>query len=401
MDASLPQLTNRPTADHVLPDILVAGNQLHLFVESAPMIARLAADIRLATRRVWIETYIFASDATGRLIAGALIDRARAGLDVRLLYDAFGSQGTSQELLDEMTAAGVQLHAFHSFWYALRNISFLEILNRRDHRKLYVLDDAAAYFGGMNIVDTLTPPPVAGPSKTDNAGGWRDVHVRLTGPGVVDVAESFERSWLRAHHEPIDRRPRDYRRVRLPRGTQDFICFYDSGPGLHFSRAERVFTRLIGLARQRVVLSMAYFLPTRRVLRTILRARQRRARITILVPGVSDVPLVQRATRYLYRLLLSRDIAIFERQHSMLHSKAMVVDDRWTVIGSCNLDPRSLEINLEFVAVIRSAAMAQAVTNICEHELSQSRPVTMAECVRYSLWQRLLDRLAYMLRWWL
>jgi len=79
----------------------------------------------------------------------------------------------------------------------------------------------------------------------------------------------------------------------------------------------------------------------------------------------------------------------------------MVVDDRWTVIGSCNLDPRSLEINLEFVAVIRSAAMAQAVTNICEHELSQSRPVTMAECVRYSLWQRLLDRLAYMLRWWL
>ena len=367
------------------------------------MIAQLAADIRRASRRVWIESYIFASDATGRCIADALIERAQAGLDVRLLYDAFGSQSTSQELLDAMAAAGVKLHAFHSFWYALRNVSFLDILNRRNHRKLCVIDDLAAYFGGMNIVDTQNLPPQATAVRPhlDDAGGWRDVHVRLTGPAVGDVAESFERSWLRAHHEPIDRRPRAYRRVRLPRGTQDFIRFYDSGPGLHFSRAERVFTRLIGLARQSVVLSIAYFLPTRRVLRTILRARQRRARITILVPGVSDVPLVQRATRYLYRLLLSRDIAIFERQRSMLHSKVMVIDDRWTVIGSCNLDPRSLEINLEFLAVIRSAEVSQAVTRICDHELSHSRPVTMAECARYSLWQRLLDRLAYALRWWL
>ncbi len=183
--------------------------------------------------------------------------------------------------------------------------------------------------------------------------------MRISGPQVIELAESFQHSWNALIISPVDRRPRDYRRVRLPRGNRDFIRFYDGGPGLHYARAERVFTRLIGLARREVLVSMAYFLPTHRVLRTMIRAARRGARLTIIVPGASDVPLVARATRFLYARLLKRKIAIFERQRWMLHSKAMVVDDRWTVVGSCNLDPRSLEINLEFMAVIRSAELAR------------------------------------------
>ena len=336
-----------PTTAAQAPDvaeprvIAVAGNELTLFVESAPMLSRMAEDIRAAQSRVWLESYIFASDTAGRMIAQALIERAQAGVDVRLLYDAIGSQGTSTSLLSMMEAAGVKVHAYHSFLYALRNLSFFEILNRRNHRKLLVVDDHVAYFGGMNVVDTA-PPPTCREQRRDlaEAGGWRDVHVRMSGPRVADVAESFERSWRRAHHEPIDRRPRSYRRVRLPRGSHDFIRFYDSGPGLHFSRAERVFTRIIGLARQSVVMSMAYFLPTGRVLRTLNRIGHRGARLTLVVPGTSDVPLVQRAMRFLYGRLLERGVEIYERQRSMLHSKAMVVDDRFTVVGSCNLDPQ-------------------------------------------------------------
>lgn len=388
------------TAD--APMITVAGNELTLFVESAPMIERMAADIRAAQSRVWLESYTFASDAAGQLIAQALIDRAQAGLDVRLIYDAIGSQGTSIPLLSAMQEAGVKIHAFHSFLYALRKLSFFEILNRRNHRKLLILDDRVAFFGGMNIVDTM-PPPTRRQQRRDlaEAGGWRDVHVRMVGQQVADVAESFERSWMRAHHEHVDRRPRAYRRVRLPRGTHDFIRFYDSGPGLAFSRAERVFTRIIGLARAQVLFSMAYFLPTGRILRTIYRARHRGARVAIVVPGTSDVPLVQRATRYLYSRLLAHDIEVFERQRSMLHSKAMVVDDRWTVVGSCNLDSRSLEINLEFVAVIRSRAMAQAMIDICQTEIAESHPVTSEDCARHGFWQRLFDGCAYYFRRWL
>ncbi len=155
------------------------------------------------------------------------------------------------------------------------------------------------------------------------------------------------------------------------------------------------------MARSRVLMSMAYFLPTGRVLRTIHRVVNHGVGMTLVVPGASDVPLVQRATRFLYERLLERGLEIFERQRSMLHSKAMVVDDRWTVVGSCNLDPRSLEINLEFLAVIRSEAMARAVTEICEREIAQSRRVTAEDVARHGLWQRFLDRCAYLLRRWL
>ncbi len=397
-DDALPQ--SAAAAAALAAEVHVAGNDLALFVQSWPMIERMIEDINAAGERVWLEVYIFAGDAAGRRVAEALARQARAGRDVRLLYDALGSQGTPPALFAELAAAGVKVHAFHSLLYALRNWSFLEILNRRNHRKLLVVDDRIAYFGGMNIIETA-PPRRTEPREAAEIGGWRDVHVRMTGPQVADVAESFDRSWQRAHHEPIDRRPRAYRRVRLPRGSQDFIRFYDSGPGLNFSRAVRVFTRLIGLARDRVLLSMAYFLPTGRVLRTIYRAGRHGAGITVIVPGVSDVPLVQRATRFLYEQLLKRDVAIFERQRSMLHSKLMVVDDRYTVVGSCNLDPRSLEINLEFLAVIRSKEMAAAAARICDEELAASRRVTIDDVNQHSLWQRLLDRLAYLFRWWL
>ena len=139
--------------------IPVAGNQLTLFVESGPMLGAMAADIRQAKTRVWVESYIFAGDAPGREIADALGERARAGLDVRLLYDALGSQGTPPAIFAQLAAAGVRVHAFHSLWYALRNWSFFEILNRRDHRKLLVVDDRVAYFGGMNITETAPQRP--------------------------------------------------------------------------------------------------------------------------------------------------------------------------------------------------------------------------------------------------
>jgi cardiolipin synthase len=401
MDSQTPETARAEAQKEGARVIEVVGHQLTLFVESRPMIAAMQADIAAAQNRVWLESYTIAGDAAGRAIVDALERKAREGCDVRVLYDAIGSQGTPAALFARLRAAGAEVHAFHALLYALRNFSFFEILNRRNHRKLLVIDDRIAYFGGMNIVDTAYPGARSAAHDLSEAGGWRDLHVRMTGPQVAEVAESFDRSWQRAHHLPVERRPRAYRRVRLPRGSNDFIRFYDSGPGLLFSRAERVFTRLIGLSRRSVLLSMAYFLPTGRVLRTIQRVRRRGSDVTIIVPGASDVRLVQRATRYLYATLLRREIAIFERQRSMLHSKAAVIDGLWTIVGSCNLDTRSLQINLEFLAVIRSATLAQAVTEICDEELSASHAVTLADCNRHSFWQRLLDRLAYLLRRWL
>jgi cardiolipin synthase len=169
---------------------------------------------------------------------------------------------------------------------------------------------------------------------------------------------------------------------------------------MHTSAA-RVFTRLIRLAQRNVSFAMAYFVPVGRVLRELLRAHRRQVFVRVVVPGESDVPIVQRATRHLYGRLLRRRMHIYERQRTMLHSKVMIVDDQWTVVGSSNLDARSLWYHREFLAVVHSRTLAQAMNAIIRHEIAHSRRITLRECLERSRWQRFRDRLAWAVRWWL
>jgi cardiolipin synthase len=298
-----------------------------------------------------------------------------------------------------MEQTGVQVHAFHTVREALWKFSLLRILNRRNHRKLLILDDRIAYFGGMNLVDT-TLGLVVSKEALPASAGWRDVHIRLTGPQQGEVAESFERSWRRAHGEPIARRPRAYRRALLA-GGEESIQFFDSGPGLKYSRAARLFTRLIRAARRSITFSMAYFLPVGGVLRELLRAPRRGVAVRVVVPGESDVPLVQHAARHLYTRLLRRRIRIFERQAEMLHSKVMIADSAWVVVGSCNLDARSLYINFEFLAVIHAPALARVLRRVIGEEIANSKRVLLEDVREDNWWRGFVNGLAWLLRWWL
>ena len=394
-----------PPADTPVPGggpvgVSVAGNDLTIFVETAPLIEAMVRDVRAATSRVWLETYIFLDDAAGRAVADALRDRARAGLDVRVLYDAVGSQQTSWGFFRGLEKSGAHVHAFHSVREALWRFRPLRILNRRDHRKLLVVDHGVAYFGGMNVVDAGSAQAVRRAEHLPVSSGWRDVHVRLAGPKQAEVADSFDRSWRRAHGEPVPRRTRAYRKALLEQAGES-IQFFDSGPGLGYTRAARLFARLIRAARRRLTLSMAYFLPVGGVLAALHQAPRNGVAVRVVVPGESDVPLVQRATRHLYTRLLRRRFRVYERQVNMLHSKVMVVDDAWTVVGSCNLDARSLYINLEFLAVIHSRALARVMNRIVRYEIAHSNRITLAGFRERNWWRRLVDRLAWALRWWL
>lgn len=398
VDACEAQAEQLP-AELSAPRVRVAGQDLWLFVELEPLIAAMAADIRQARRRVWLESYMFADDSAGRAIAEALIERARAGLDVRVIYDAIGSQATPSAFFAKLAEAGVQLHAHHTIWETLFKKFSWSLLNRRNHRKTLVVDEHIGYFGGMNLID-----PVDAASKGERvpiSAGWRDVHVRLLGPQTRELADSYERSWRREHHQPTRWRSRAYRRGRLPFTEPEVIRFFDSGPGFKNSRAGRVFARLMRRARNEILLSMAYFIPSGRVLRELLRARKRGVRIRVVVPKDNDVKVVQYALRHLYIKLLKRGIEIYEREDCMLHSKAMVVDDNWSIVGSCNLDPRSLEINYEILAAIRSVPFAAELRKICEHEIAHSSRVTLEQCNDRTWRQRLIDRLCYSLRAWL
>ena len=386
--------------DRSVDNVTVAGQELQLFVESEPAFEAMLADIRQAKQRVWLETYIFSSDAVGLAFADALKERARAGLDVRLLYDAVGSLGTYPSFFLKMVPAGVKVVRYHSLTEILQQLTALRILNRRDHRKLLVIDDDIAYFGGMNILATVPGQPPQAAVSMASSRGWHDMHVRLKGSQQAEIALSFERSWQHAQGRKISARPAAYRKAYFG-NEPERIHFFDSGPGRRFSRSARIFTHLLNMARHEVVFSMAYFLPVGRAWHALMRAARRGVKIRIVVPGESDVPLVQRASTYLYQRLLSRGVAIFERQSVMLHSKVMLVDGQWTLLGSSNFDALSLWVNLEFLAVIRSVELAQHMARIVDDELQHSRPVTASDVQARSRWDRLLNRLAWSLRWWL
>lgn len=380
--------------------VRVAGHELRVFVETPPLIEAMVEDVRQARERIWLECYMFADDAAGAAVADELIAQAQRGTQVRVMYDALGSQATPARFFLDMLEAGVEVVAFNRALDGLKRFSFLQTLNRRDHRKLLVIDDRIAYFGGMNLIDEGTEPEHGGLQRKLGAGGWRDVHIRLDGPQQADVAESFNRSWCRALGVKPSRRSRAYRRGVLPT-EPEAIRFFDSGPGRGNTRAARVYHRMTRLAQSRITYSMAYFLPTGGVLRALLRAARRGVRIRVIVPSKSDVRVVEWAMRYQYRRFLSFGIRLYERQKRMLHSKLMLVDDEWTVVGSCNLDSRSLWFNYELIAVIRSRPLAQLMAAVCREEMQNSERITRKQLAKWSWWQRAVARVAYAFRWWL
>jgi cardiolipin synthase A/B len=387
----------------VCQQVTVDGQALTLFESSSPLIESMVSDIRAAQQRVWMETYIFADDKASQAVAVALADRAAAGLDVRMMYDAVGSISTPAAIFTRMAAAGVKVHVYHGFREALARFGFFfRTMNRRNHRKLLVIDDEIAYFGGMNIVDQSGMETAADVKARHLplSAGWRDVHVRLVGPKQREIADIVERLWKRAHHQKPGRWPRWPVR-QLLNSKREGLWFFDTRPTFKNRRAHQMLVPLIRLAKHDITVSMAYFIPIGRVLRELTRARRRGVKIRVIIPGQSDVRAVQWATRYFYKFLLSRGFHIYERKDLMLHSKVMVIDGRWSVIGSCNLDPRSLRLNLEFLAVGYSRKLAAGVLKICRFEMRNSQRVRLEHYLRRTWKQKALDRIAWTFRRWL
>jgi cardiolipin synthase A/B len=402
-DARASDLPPVPPVSHAVSawEVKTAGHDFRLYVESASLLRDIIRDVRQAKRRVWLESFTIAADAAGEALADALIERAKAGVEVRVMYDAVGSLSTPAAFFARMERGGVQVHAFHRLSYALRQFALYRIFNRRNHRKLLVVDDTVGYFGGMNLIDQSGVAMVeeAHAAGLPVSSGWRDVHVRMVGPQQPLIADTMDWLWHRVDHRRIKRRRWPLKRMLTTDG--DSLFLFDCSPGFKFRRAKRVLCPLIRQARTSITISMAYFIPIGAVVRELVRAARRGVKIRVVIPGKSDVRFAEWASRHLYLRLVRRGIRIFERKDLMLHSKTLVIDGRVSVIGSCNLDPRSLQWNMEFLAVIRSRAMGQTLTRICAYEMRNSRRITEAHCRRHTFIQRWLHWLAWTFRRWL
>jgi cardiolipin synthase len=340
--------------------------------------AMLAA-IEAAQRSICLETYIYAPDSLGERFRDALIGARERGARVQVLYDALGSMSLPGSFWDPLRKAGGEVRQFNPL-----------VLNRfgvRDHRKVLVCDERVAFIGGFNVA-----------MEYDGDGvttGWRDLGLKIEGTLAGELKHAFEEMFERADfvHTGL-KRLRNYRAKKTVAAPHEQVLL--SGPGRGRSPIKHALRRDLARA-QNVQIIVAYFLPTWRIRRSILRVAQRGGRVQLILAGKSDVLLSQLAGQSLYRRFLRAGVQIHEYAPQILHSKLIVIDDV-VYVGSSNLDQRSLNINYELMVRFDGKEMAAEAREVFDSTLKHCDEITLDGWVKSrSLWKRIKQRWAYLL----
>lgn len=352
------------------------GNRLTLLENGEGYYPRAFEVIAAARREVLLETFIWFDDPVGRALREALLAACRNGADVHVLVDGWGSPDLDSAFLAPLVAAGAKIRAYEP---ARRVFGARVNLFRRMHRKVLVVDGERAFVGGINysIDHTLASGPE---SKQD----WA---VEIEGPLVERIrAFALDAAGVPPAALPPRRRRwserwaalREWFAPRAPAAARAAFVWRDNDR--HRNDIERVYRTLLRGARERVVIANAYFFPGWRLLHQMRRAARRGVRVDLILQGKPDMPVVQVAASMLYAHLCKAGVRVHEYCQRPLHGKVAVVDGLWSTIGSSNLDPTSLGLNLEANVVVRDPAFAATLLGRLDHLIEHScREVQVCE----------------------
>jgi len=332
----------------------VAGNQLMLLKNGAAYFPLLCADIDAAQHSIYMETYIFFADETGRMVSDALRRAVARGVVVRLMLDGYGSAELPLPWVEELRAAKVQVQWFRREIspFTLRRSRMRRL--RRLHRKLVVLDGEVAFVGGINIINDISSHEHFNSPRLDYA-------VRVKGALAGEIHATMRRLWGVVSWANFRRRSKEIRRFVLNRPKHAVV------PGItlilrdnlrHRHDIESAYTTAIADAQHEVIIANAYFLPGRAFRQALIQAAQRGVRVMLLLQGRVEYRVQHYATHALYDQLLAAGIEIYEYQPSYLHAKVAVVDGLWATVGSSNIDPFSLMLALEANLAVQDVGFA-------------------------------------------
>ena len=362
-----------------IPPLVPGDDGLVLYTDGDHLYRAMLDAIGRARRRIWLETYILADDTVGWRFAEALAAKARLGLDVRLHVDAAGSYfWSTRRLEDYLRRHGGRLRWFHRFSWR-----WPLLYNRRNHRKLLVVDQAKAFLGGFNI----HAQPSAELSAPDQ---WEDAHVEMDRARLVRQAgRLFAALW---RHEGSAEPPRaeGVPSVLLPNQTRR-----------HRHRLWCMYRDLLRGAEEWVDLVTPYFVPDARTQRDLQDAAGRGVAVRLLIPRITDVPIARWAGQAAYANLLASGVRIFEYRPRLLHAKTAVFDGRWATVGTANLDYRSFFINHELNLVSRDPDLIDWLTASFETWLAGSDELEAHRWLQRHWDQRLSELVGWAARRWL
>ena len=351
-----------------------------LYTTGAATFAAVIAAIAAARHHVHLEYYIFEPDTTGTRVRDALIERARAGVQVRLLLDAIGSFHARGKFLAPLVAAGAEVATFNSAVVAA--LPTRRWMNFRTHRKIVVVDGTIGFCGGINIHDEENLE-VTGPKA------WRDTHLRIEGDAVHGLQLVFLEDWAFASGSALA--SKEY----FPdgEGGPHTVQIVASGPDGDAFAIAKVYFACIATARARVLLTTPYFVPDDALLAALMTAAARGVDVQLLVSKRSDSRLVDAAGRSYFDELLRSGVKIYQYGPPMVHAKTLVVDDDLAIVGTANFDNRSLRLNFEVCAVLYDAGLAAELAAAFTTDLGAAQPVQLLD-VRGRLPGRLFEATA-------
>jgi cardiolipin synthase len=364
------------------------GNRVELYAQGGSFLPALLKACREAREELCLEFYIIRDDAIGRLFAAELASAVARGVAVCLIYDYVGCFDTPGFYFRQLEHGGVKCLAFNPPPFR-RGIAWFD---KRDHRKMAVIDGKTAFAGGINIADEY-----AGFGESPKK--WRDLGMRIDGPAAGELRKLFRASW----EDESGAVPFAWAKEEHPVADEGDaeVMVVNGGPHHNRSIIHSAFRMAIAGAAESVRIINPYFVPGPRVVRSLLRAAARGVRVQLILPAKNDVPLVRLVSRSYYSQLLKGGIEIFEREGTVLHAKLMLIDESWAVVGSANLDQRSFHRNYEVNLIVDNPAFGRQVAEMFGEDLARSRRIVIEEHERRGFFLRIMEWLCGSVSWFL
>jgi cardiolipin synthase len=359
------------------------GNSVTLVWKEKESFREIFDSVRTARELVCLEFYIFRNDETGTELAEILRQKAAEGVKVYLLYDHFGSLTTPLKFWKHLRESGVRIRASHPFKWA----SPFHYVHR-DHRKLIIIDGVKAFTGGLNIANEYR-----GYYRLHKKKGWRDTGIFLEGPIVKTLLDTFKKSWEIWKGEPIA-----FDRETPPRedGLPALPIFTSSAKERRKMR--RLFYQCINWSAKSIWITTAYSAPSRRMLQILEDAVARGVDVKLLLPGKTDITAAHYAARAFFSRLLKVGVDIYTYNGEILHAKTAVFDERWSIIGSANLDFQSLRRNDEGNVGIMDERFGSQLAAIFEEDIRKSERITLERWRRRPLCEKIKEHFFAMFR---
>lgn len=361
---------------------LTRYNKVKLLLNGEEKFPELISCLENAKHHIHLEYYIYEQDEIGSMIIELLIKKAKEGVEVRFIYDDFGSPTIKKKIERRMREAGIEIHPFSKVhFYLLANR-----INYRNHRKIVIIDGQTAFTGGINVSDKYI-------NNKKEKLYWRDTHLRIDGPGVYYLQYLFLADWSFCCDTPpkVDKH---YFAEQVLQKEDIYVQIVGSGPDSEQPAVLFSILQAIYLAKEEIIITTPYFIPGDNIMDALRIAASSGLSVKLLVPGKSDSRIVNSASKANYQDLLRAGVEIYLYQKGFVHAKTMVTDGKLSMVGTANMDYRSFDLNFEVNAIVYDEAFAEKLRTVFFEDIKHAKKINEKIWLNRPFYYKLADRIA-------